>query len=118
MAFLMLSSQKSLLTMEKNQLQFQYSCLLNKVQNLKKQEASWAKTQNALYENDGDSETSWDMDNDVFYQALAKEEENLTIDADTINSQIQVIDGYLSSMKTMVQNDVKQATSLNLLGGG
>lgn len=118
MAFLMLSAQKSLLTMKKNQMQFEYSCLINKVQNLKKQEAAWAKTQNALYDNDGDDKTSWDQENDDFYIGLTKEEENLTVDADTINSQIQIIDGYLASMKTMVQNDVKQATSLNLLGGG
>lgn len=116
MAFLMMSSQKSLLSIKKNSLQFEYTCKVNDVQNLKKKEADHASHQNEIYEHIEGQE--WDMENDGVYQALVKEEERLTVEVDNLNSQIQIIDAEIAAMKTMVQNDVKSATSLNLLGGG
>jgi len=114
MAFLMLSSQKSLLTMRKNDLQYQYSCLLNQVQNLKKEEADHSKYQEEIAEASG---TEWDMDADGVYQALVKEEERITVEADSFQSQIQIVDQEIAALKQLVQTDVKQATQLSLLGG-
>ena len=115
MAFLMMSSQKSLLTIKKNSLQFEYSCRVNDVQNLKKREADYAKEKNS---NTQGTDYEWDMENDPEYVKMTKEEESLTVDVDNLNSQIQIVDAEIAAMKTMVQNDVKQATTLNLLGGG
>lgn len=115
MAFLMLSSQKSLLAMKKNDLEFEYSKLLNKVQNLKRDEADHAKAQQAIADAGG---ADWDMDNDPVYTALVKEEENLTVEADSFQSQIQIVDQEIAALKQLVQTDVKQATQLSLLGGG
>ena len=114
MAFLMLSSQKSLLSMRKNDLQYQYSCLLHEVQNLKKQEADHSKYQEEIAEMAG---TEWDMDADGVYQALVKQEERITVEADSFQSQIQIVDQEIAALKQLVQTDVKQATQLSLLGG-
>lgn len=115
MAFLMLSSQKSLLTMRKNDLQYNYSCLLNEIQNLKKAEANHSKEAQAIADA---SDTDWDMDADGVYQALVKEEERITVEADSFQSQIQIVDQEIAALKQLVQTDVKQATQLSLLGGG
>ena len=117
MAFLMMSSQKSLLSIKKNSLQFEYSCKVNSVQNLKKKEADYAKSKHDIESASG-SNLEWDMENDPEYRAMVKQEENITIEVDNLNSQIQIVDAEIAAMKTMVQHDVKQATSLNLLGGG
>lgn len=115
MAFLMLSSQKSLLTMKKNELEYNYSCLVNQIQGLKKEEADHAKVRGQIAD---DTDTSWDMDSDPVYQALVKQEELITTEADSYQSQIQIVDQEIAALKQLVQTDVKQATQLGLLGGG
>ena len=84
---------------------------------VKKKEAQLAKDRQAVA-NTSNGYLEWDMENDLDYQALVKQEESLTVEVDNLNSQIQIVDAEIAAMKTMVQNDVKQATSLNLLGGG
>ena len=123
MAFLMLSSQKSLLTMKKNELQFNWSCKLNQVQNMKKRETDHTKRQNEIVNAwnadpaNAENQIEWDMDTDPVYQALMKEEELLTIEADSYQQQIQVIDQEIAALKQTVSTDIKQATQLSLLGG-
>ena len=58
-----------------------------------------------------------DLDNDAFYVSLQKQEEYLTTRQNTLDTQISLLDNEISSMKTMVQNNIKSSCSLNLIGG-
>ena len=58
-----------------------------------------------------------DLDNDAYYVSLQKQEEYLTTRQNTLDTQISLLDNEISSMKTMVQNNIKSSCSLNLIGG-
>ena len=44
-------------------------------------------------------------------------EEQLESEQDALDTQIQLIDSEISSLKTMVNNNIKSSCSLNLIGG-
>ena len=48
---------------------------------------------------------------------LQQQEEYLTTRQDALDSQISLLDNEISSMKTMVQNNIKSSCGLNLISG-
>ena len=114
MTFLAIDSQKSLLTLQKSQLQFEQTLVMNQA-NWIMQEMS-ARSE-ALNEASSGTGTPVDLDNDPYYVMLQQQEEYLTTRQDALDSQISLLDNEISSMKTMVQNNIKSSCGLNLIGG-
>ena len=106
MAFLALASQKSLLTLQKNFLQFQQVGIQNQIQLAESQMSAIQKSYgNNDYQDDADY---------IYYEQL---DEQLGSEKDLLDSQITEIDSQISSMKTLVQNNIKSSCTLNLSGG-
>lgn len=104
MAFLALASQKSLLTLQKNFLQFQQVGIQNQIQ-LASAQMSAIQKEYQSYEDDADY---------IYYEQL---DEQLQTEKDLLDSQITELDSQISSMKTLVQNNIKSSCTLNLSGG-
>lgn len=107
MSFLAVDAQKSLFTLQRNQLQFQQTLVMN--------EANWITKQMGYYANE--QEDGYDLDQDPYYIELQATEEQLESEQDALDTQIQLIDSEISSLKTMVNNNIKSSCSLNLIGG-
>lgn len=107
MSFLAVDAQKSLFVLQRNQLQYEQTLVMN--------EANWVSKEMGYYANElGDDA---DLDNDPYYIELQKTEEYLESRQDTLDSQIQLLDNEISSLKTMVNNNIKNSCGLNLIGG-
>ena len=112
MTFLAIDSQKNLFTLQKSQLQFEQTLVMNQANWLAKEMSARAEQLEAA---SGNGQV--DLDNDAYYVSLQKQEEYLTTRQNTLDTQISLLDNEISSMKTMVQNNIKSSCSLNLIGG-
>ena len=108
MTFLAIDAQKNLFTLQKSQLQFEQTLIMSRVNYITKQMGYRA----SALEN-----TDTDIDNDPTYQKLQQEESYLETRQDSLDSQISVIDNEISSLKTLVNNNIKASCALNLIGG-
>ena len=106
MSFLAVDAQKSLLTLQRNQLQFEQTLVMS--------EANWVAKCMGEMESSKDGNDQTDT---AEYKALEIEDEYLESRQDALDSQIQLIDNEISSLKTMVNNNIKNSCSLNLIGG-
>ncbi len=107
MAFLALASQKSLLTLQKNFLQFQYISIQNQIQ------YATAKMTEVERMYSG-SEDDYTEDADyIYYEDLS---DQLETEKDSLDSQLTAIDNEISGLKTLVNNNIKSSCTLNLLG--
>lgn len=107
MAFLALASQKSLLTLQKNFLQFQYVSIQNQIQ--------YATSQMTAIERDyagRDGEDYTENADYIYYQDL---DDQLNTEKDSLDSQLTAIENEISSLKTMVNNNIKTSCTLNLV---
>ncbi len=109
MTFLAVDSQKALFTMQKSQLQFEQTLVMNRASRITK-EMSYITEAN-------EDNTDWDCDEDPVYVQLQQEEEYLETRQDALDSQISILDNSISAMKTMVTNNIKSGCALNLIGG-
>ncbi len=107
MAFLALASQKSLLTLQKNFLQFQQIGIQNQLQLASSQMAAIQKAYGT------GSDYSEDPDY-IYYEQL---DEQLSSEKDSLDTQITEIESQISSLKTLVNNNIKSSCTLNLSGG-
>lgn len=110
MAFLALASQKSLLTLQKNFLQFQQVGIQNQIQLASAQMSAIQKEYRGCSSDEGYQD---DADY-IYYEQL---DEQLQTEKDLLDSQITELDSQISSMKTLVQNNIKSSCTLNLSGG-
>lgn len=108
MTFLAIDAQKNLFTLQKSQLQFEQTLVMSRVNYITKQMGYRAN------ELDG---TDTDVDDDPTYQRLQQEESYLETRQDSLDSQISVIENEISSLKTLVNNNIKATCALNLIGG-
>lgn len=107
MSFLAVDAQKSLFILQRNQLQYEQTLVMS--------EANWTSKEMANYAQSlGDEAT---LDEDPQYIALQALEEQLESRQDSLDSQIQLLDNEISSLKTMVNNNIKNSCGLNLIGG-
>ncbi len=107
MSFLAVDSQKKLFILQKNQLQFEQTLVMN--------EANWVTKQMGYYANElGDGA---DLDSDPGYIELQALEEYLETEQDNLDSQITLLDNEINSLKTLVNNNIKNSCGLNLIGG-
>lgn len=114
MTFLAVDSQKSLFTIQKSQLQFEQTLVMN--------QANWVTKEMAYlsqqYSDNADGNNADNgLEDDPYYITLQQQEEYLTSRQKALDTQISLIDNEISSMKTMVQNNIKSSCTLNLIGG-
>lgn len=109
MAFLALASQKSLLTLQQNFLQLQMVRIQNDVQYY----ASQMDLVKKQYTNSEDG----DYDDDPLYIYYEQLDEQASSEKDALESQITAIQNEISSLKTLVNNNIKTSCTLNLATG-
>ena len=108
MTFLALDAQKNLFTLQKSQLQFEQTLVMSRVNYITKQMGYRAQE----LENQ-----DIDTDDDPTYVTLKQEESYLETRQDSLDSQISLMENEISSLKSLVQNNIKSACTLNLIGG-
>ncbi len=108
MTFLAIHAQKNLFTLQKSQLQFEQTLVMSRTNYITKQMGIRAQ------ELDG---TDTDPDEDATYLALQQEESYLETRQDSLDSQISLIENEISSLKNLVNNNIKSSCQLNLIGG-
>jgi len=109
MAFLALASQKSLLTLQKNFLQFQMVSIQNQIQYATSQMTAIEREYSAV---DGDATEDA---NYIYYEDL---DDQLETEKDSLESQLTAIENEISGLKTLVNNNIKSSCTLNLASGG
>ena len=107
MSFLAVDAQKQLFILQRNQLQYEQTLVMN--------EANWISKEMGYYANEMEG-SDQDLDSDPYYIELQQTEEYLESRQDTLDSQIQLLDNEISSLKTMVNNNIKNSCGLNLIG--
>ncbi len=109
MSFLAVDAQKSLFTLQRNQLQYEQTCIMQEANALTRYMSDYANSMEADNED-------YNMDEDPEYQAMQRDEEYLETQQDSLDTQIQLLDNEISSLKTMVNNNIKNSCGLNLIG--
>lgn len=110
MTFLAIDAQKSLFTLQKNQLQFEQTLVQSQVSWLQKEMASIQQTFNKDF-------PDATIDENPQYLQLQKQEEVLTTRTQSIENQVNTLNEIIASSKTIVQNNIKSGCGLNLIGG-
>ena len=108
MTFLAIDAQKNLFTLQKSQLQFEQTLVMSRANYITKQMGYRAQE----LEDD-----EIDTDEDPTYLALQQQEEYLETRQDSLDSQISLIENEISSLKNLVNSNIKASCSLNLIGG-
>lgn len=114
MTFLACDSQKSLFTIQRSQLQFEQTMVMNRANWVSKEMAYI--TQQYSDNEDGNNADSG-LEDDPWYKMLEQQETYLKTRQDALDQQIQLIDAEINSLKQMVQNNIKSSCTLNLIGG-
>ena len=108
MTFLAIDAQKNLFTLQKSQLQFEQTLVMSRANYITKQMGYRAQELEQYVT---------DPDDDPTYIALQQEESYLETRQDSLDSQISLMENEISSLKNLVNNNIKTSCSLNLIGG-
>ena len=108
MTFLAIDAQKNLFTLQKSQLQFEQTLVMSRANYITKQMGYRAQ---ALADQDIDT------DDDQTYIALQQQESYLETRKDSLDSQISLMENEISSLKNLVNSNIKTSCSFNLIGG-
>lgn len=108
MTFLAIDAQKNLFTLQKSQLQFEQTLVMSRCNYVTKQMGVRAQELEA---------EELDCDEDYTYLCLQQEEEYLETRQDSLDSQISLMENEISSLKNLVNNNIKSSCQLQLIGG-
>lgn len=108
MTFLALDAQKNLFTLQKSQLQFERTLVMSRVNYVTKQMGYRAQDLEDM---------EIDTDDDPMYIQLQQEESYLETRQDSLDSQISLMENEISSLKNLVNSNIKSSCTLNLIGG-
>lgn len=108
MTFLALDAQKNLFTLQKSQLQFEQTLVMSRVNYVTKQMGYRAQDLEDM---------EIDTDDDPVYIQLQQEESYLETRQDSLDSQISLMENEISSLKNLVNSNIKSSCTLNLIGG-
>ena len=108
MTFLALDAQKNLFTLQKSQLQFEQTMVMSRVNYVTKQMGYRAQDLEDM---------EIDTDDDPTYIQLQQEESYLETRQDSLDSQISLMENEISSLKNLVNSNIKSSCTLNLIGG-
>lgn len=108
MTFLAIDSQKQLFTLQKSQAQFEQTLIMYDLNATQKDMAllTEAKSENG----------NWDADSDPEYKELQQLESYYETRQDALDSQITLLENEISSLKNLVNNNIKSSCTLNLVG--
>lgn len=107
MTFLALDAQKNLFTLQKSQLQFEQTLVMSRANYITKQMG---------YRAEELEEKEVDVDDDPTYITLQQEESYLETRQDSLDSQISLMENEISSLKNLVNSNIKSYCTLNLIG--
>lgn len=110
MAFLALASQKSLLSLQKNFLQFQMLSIQNQMQ--------YATAQMTAIQREYSSQDDQDYADDADYIYYEDLDQQLGTEKDLLESQLTAIENEINGLNTLVKNNIKSSCTLNLASGG
>ena len=113
MSFLSNSAQKSLLILQRNQVEYEKMLVMNAAARNTRQMTDYA---NSMQPEDP-NETPPDLDNDWQYMQLQNIEQFLESRQDALDSQHQILDKQIEALTQVVNNNIKSGCTLNLLGG-
>ena len=108
MTFLALDAQKNLFTLQKSQLQFEQTLVMSRANYITKQMGYRAQEL---------QDQEIDTDDDPTYIQLQQEESYLETRQDSLDSQISLMENEISSLKNLVNSNIKSSCTLNLIGG-
>ena len=108
MTFLAIDAQKNLFTLQKSQLQFEQTLVMSRVNYVTKQMGYRAQDLEDM---------EIDTDDDPMYIQLQQEESYLETRQDSLDSQISLMENEISSLKNLVNSNIKSSCTLNLIGG-
>ena len=108
MTFLAIDAQKNLFTLQKSQLQYEQTLVMSRANYVTKQMGYVAQEC---------EENEIDPDDNAQYVILQQEEQYLETRQDSLDSQISLMENEISSLKNLVNNNIKSSCSLNLIGG-
>ena len=108
MTFLALDAQKNLFTLQKSQLQFEQTLVMSRANYITKQVGYRAQQL---------QDQEIDTDDDPTYIQLQQEESYLQTRQDSLDSQISLMENEISSLKNLVNSNIKSSCTLNLIGG-
>ena len=108
MTFLAIDAQKNLFTLQKSQLQFEQTLVMSRVNYITKQMGYRAQEL---------EDTDVDTEDDPYYVQLQQEEQYLETRQDSLDSQISLMENEISSLKNLVNSNIKSSCALNLIGG-
>ena len=108
MTFLALDAQKNLFTLQKSQLQFEQTLVMSRANYITKQMGYRAQEL---------QDQEIDTDDDQTYIKLQQEESYLETRQDSLDSQISLMENEISSLKNLVNSNIKSSCTLNLIGG-
>ena len=106
MTFLAIDAQKQLFTLQKSQAQFEQTLIMYDLNATQKDMA-------LLAEQGG---TEYDPDSDPAYKELQQLESYYETRQDALDSQITLLENEISSLKNLVNNNIKSSCTLNLVG--
>ncbi len=109
MTFLAIDAQKNLFTLQKSQLQFEQTLIMSRTNYITKQVG--------YYEEQYSDVEDHDFESDATYQQLLSLEQYYETRQDSLDTQITALDNEISSMQTLVTNNIKSGCTLNLIGG-
>lgn len=110
MTFLAIDAQKNLFTLQKSQLQYEQTLIMSRINFTTKEMG------NREAELSG-TDTDPDDDPTGYYQELQRQESYYKTRQDSLDSQISALENEISSMKNLVNSNIKSSCSLNLIGG-
>lgn len=108
MTFLAVDAQKNLFTLQKSQLQYEQTIVMSRANYITKQMGYRAQEL---------EDCDIDVDDDPTYIALQQEESYLETRQDSLDTQINLMENEIASLKNLVTNNIKSSCSLNLIGG-
>ena len=108
MTFLAIDSQKQLFTLQKSQAQFEQTLIMYDLNATQKDMALLTEAQS--------ENANWDADSDPEYKELQRLESYYETRQDALDSQITLLENEISSLKNLVNNNIKSSCTLNLVG--
>ncbi len=108
MTFLAIDSQKQLFTLQKSQAQFEQTLIMYDLNATQKDMALLTEAQS--------ENANWDADSDPAYKELQQLESYYETRQDALDSQITLLENEISSLKNLVNNNIKSSCTLNLVG--
>lgn len=110
MSFLALASQKSLLSLQKNFIQFQMTSIMNQI--------NYAAAQMTAIQREYSSQDDQNYTEDADYIYYEDLDQQLNTEKDLLETQNTALENEINSLNQIVKTNIKSSCTLNLASGG